>query len=121
MNLENAYNSSFIEKSYHQKHNISIRKCLFACSIGNILEWYDFSIYASLSSILAKVFFPENTFYTSIFFTLTIFSIGFVVRPVGGFLFGYIADQYGRKKAMTYSVLLTAISALCITVLPTYA
>lgn len=98
----------------------NIYKCLFFCSVGNILEWYDFAIYGALSPILAKVFFPEKTLFASLTLTFFIFAIGFFVRPIGGLFFGYIADKYGRKRALTYSVMLTAIPALSTALLPSY-
>ncbi len=99
---------------------INIKKNILACAIGNIFEWYDFIVYASLSPILLKVFFPENDKVVASALIFIIFIVGFIARPVGGTFFSYIADKYGRRKAFTSSILFIAIPSLCIALLPTY-
>lgn len=97
------------------------KKIYIAASIGNILEFYDFSLYAFLTPILAKLFFPESDSITQLFFAFNIFAMGFIARPIGAILFGYIGDCYGRKYALSYSILGTGIATALIGLIPIYA
>ena len=96
-------------------------KVLFAGMVGNILEWYDFVIYGFLAIILGELFFPSEDPMVSLLKSFGVFAIGFIMRPVGAVLFGHIGDKYGRKKALTLSIILMAVSTTAIGLLPTYA
>lgn len=96
------------------------KRAVFASVIGNGLEWYDFVIFGYFSPIFSKHFFPEGSPLVSLIQVFIIFAIGFVCRPMGAFIFGKIADQQGRKRALLLSVLLMAISTSLIGFLPTY-
>lgn len=97
------------------------RKTLISCSIGNIFEWYDFMIYGGLSSILSQLFFPkEANHLIAIMLTLTIFAVGFLMRPIGSVFFGHIADKHGRKKALVISIMLIGFPSLFVAIMPTY-
>lgn len=96
------------------------QKIMIAGTLGNALEWYDFSIYAFFVPILAPLFFPNENAMTSILSTFGIFAIGFLVRPLGAILFGYISDHQGRKTSLILSMLMMSGPTLCIALLPTY-
>lgn len=89
-------------------------------SVGNLVEWYDWYAYAAFSIYFAKHFFPNSNPTAQLLNTAGIFAVGFFMRPLGGWLFGNIADSKGRKKAMTISVLLMSFGSLLIACLPSY-
>src|SRR5262249_9969236 len=74
-----------------------LRRVVIAASVGNIIEWYDFYIFGSLASILAVKFFEKSHPVAAFLSTVAIFSIGFLIRPLGAFLFGWLGDKVGRK------------------------
>ena len=90
-------------------------------SLGNLIEWYDWYAYAAFSIYFASVFFPSGNPTAQLMNTAGIFAVGFLVRPLGGWLFGRYADRYGRRAALTLSVTLMGIGSLGIAVLPGYA
>ena len=96
-------------------------KTLFAGMIGNVLEWYDFVVYGFLAVIIGELFFPSSDPMVSLLKSFGVFAVGFVMRPVGAILFGHIGDKYGRKKALTISIIMMAVSTTAIGLLPTYA
>lgn len=96
-------------------------KCIIPGIIGNILEWYDFSLYGYLAPIFAKLFFPAGDFISSLLATFGVFAAGFLMRPLGAILFGYYGDKYGRKKSLAAAIVLMAIPTTIIGMLPTYA
>jgi len=98
-----------------------MRKVIIAGMIGNALEWYDFALYGHFALILSKHFFPSYDPYVGLIATYSIFAAGFVMRPIGGVIFGYIGDKYGRRTSLAASILLMAIPTACIGLLPTYA
>jgi MHS family proline/betaine transporter-like MFS transporter len=89
--------------------------------IGNGLEWYDFALYGYFAPILGKLFFPGDDPYLQMIQTYGIFAAGFFMRPVGAVFFGSIGDKFGRKFALTLSLLMMAVPTACIGLLPTYA
>ncbi|GJE57169.1 MFS family transporter [Methylobacterium thuringiense] len=89
-------------------------------SSGNLVEWYDFYCYAFFALYFAPVFFPSGDSTSQLLQTAGIFAVGFFMRPVGGWLFGRIADRLGRKTSMMISVLMMCAGSLLIAVLPTY-
>jgi MHS family proline/betaine transporter-like MFS transporter len=95
-------------------------RTIFLLSLGNVVEWFEFIVYASLTPILSQVFFPQHDPFIAKLMTLSIFAIGFFIRPLGGMVFGYLADRSGRKKAFLYTFYLTALSALFTSLLPSY-
>ena len=97
-----------------------MRKILISSMIANALEWYDFVLYVQFSSIIGSLFFPSDNEFTSLLATFGIFAVGFVMRPVGGIIFGIIGDRYGRKSALVFSILMMAIPTALIGFLPTY-
>jgi MHS family alpha-ketoglutarate permease-like MFS transporter len=96
-------------------------KAIFIGSVGNLVEWYDFYAYSAFALYFAGSFFPKENETAQQLSAAAIFAIGFIMRPIGGWLFGYLADSYGRKKSLTISVLLMCFGSLVIAVTPTYA
>jgi MFS transporter, MHS family, proline/betaine transporter len=96
-------------------------RVIFASIIGNALEWYDFTVYAFLATIISKHFFPNSTTTVALLSTFAVFGVGFVARPVGGLLIGIFGDAKGRKPALLLTITLMAIGTCMIGLLPTYA
>lgn len=89
--------------------------------IGTILEWYDFSLFASMSPVIAQLFFPTKSPMLSMLAALGVFASGFLMRPLGAVIFGYVGDRYGRRNALSITILLMALPTTLIGLLPTYA
>lgn len=87
---------------------------------GNILEYYDFTVYAVFSVAIGHSFFPQYSEIAQILLSLGVFAIGFLTRPIGGILFGYIADRYGRRISLIISMLGMTCSTLVMGILPGY-
>src|SRR5256714_788568 len=96
-------------------------KAIFIGSIGNLVEWYDFYAYAAFALYFAAAFFPNSDPVVQQLNAALLFAAGFLVRPLGGWLFGYLADQHGRRGALMLSVALMCFGSLMIAVTPTYA
>lgn len=94
---------------------------IFGSSSGNLVEWYDFYAYAFTALYFAPAFFPKGNQTTQLLQTAAVFAIGFLMRPIGGYIFGFIADKYGRKTSMMISILMMCAGSLAIALLPTYA
>ncbi|WP_375642124.1 MULTISPECIES: MFS family transporter [unclassified Bartonella] len=88
---------------------------------GNLVEWYDFYVYSFTSIYFASQFFPsDGDVVAQLLKAAGVFAIGFLMRPIGGWLFGYIADRYGRKRSMLISVFMMCGGSFLIALLPTY-
>jgi MHS family alpha-ketoglutarate permease-like MFS transporter len=96
-------------------------KAIFIGSIGNLVEWYDFYAYTAFSLYFAPAFFPSDDPVVQQLNAATLFAAGFLVRPLGGWLFGHLADRYGRRLSLTVSVIMMCVGSLIIAVTPTYA
>lgn len=96
-------------------------RAIFGGSVGNLVEWYDWYTYAAFSLYFAKSFFPANDLTAQLLHSAAIFGVGFLMRPIGGLVFGWYADRHGRKAALTRSVLLMCFGSLLIAVTPGYA
>src|SRR5262249_33352132 len=96
-------------------------RAIFVGSIGNLVEWYDFYAYAAFALYFANAFFPGHDPVVQQLNAASVFAIGFIVRPVGGWMFGHLADHYGRRRALMLSVLLMCFGSLLIAVTPSYA
>jgi len=96
-------------------------KAIFVGSIGNLVEWYDFYAYAAFALYFAASFFPGSDPVVQQLNAAILFAFGFIVRPIGGWLFGHLGDHYGRRNALMLSVLLMCFGSLMIAVTPTYA
>jgi MHS family alpha-ketoglutarate permease-like MFS transporter len=89
-------------------------------SAGNLVEWYDWYVYSAFSLYFASSFFPKGSQTAQLLNTAGIFAIGFLMRPIGGWLMGTYADKKGRKAALTFSVLLMSAGSLLIAIIPGY-
>ncbi len=96
-------------------------QAIFIGSIGNLVEWYDFYAYTAFALYFANSFFPGHDPVLQQLNAAVVFAIGFLMRPIGGWLFGYLADHHGRRNALMLSVLLMCCGSLVIAVTPTYA
>lgn len=96
-----------------------VRAIMGACS-GNLVEWYDFFIYAYTAIYFAASFFPKGDTTTQLLATAGVFAVGFFMRPLGGWIFGWLADTRGRKVSMIISVFMMCAGSLLIAVMPTY-
>src|SRR3954465_4408718 len=90
-------------------------------SIGNLVEWYDWYVYSAFALYFAKAFFPPATQTAQLLNTAAVFALGFLMRPIGGWLMGRYADRHGRRAALSLSVLLMCGGSLLIAVTPSYA
>lgn len=98
----------------------SILRIIAAAVFGNALEWYDFTIYAFLAPIIGRQFFPKSTDTVALLATFAVFGIGFVARPLGGVLIGFVGDRAGRKPALLLTIMLMAVGTVAIGLLPGY-
>lgn len=96
-------------------------RLIAACSLGNALEMYDFTVYSFFALLIGKLFFPSDSPYGSLLLAVATFGIGFVMRPLGGVIIGNYADRKGRKAAMTLTIGLMVLGTLCIAFAPSYA
>jgi MHS family alpha-ketoglutarate permease-like MFS transporter len=96
-------------------------KAIIVGSIGNLVEYYDFYAYAAFSLYFAGAFFPGTDPVVQQLNAALLFALGFVVRPIGAWMFGHLADHHGRRRALMISVLLMCFGSLMIAVTPTYA
>ncbi|MFJ5214092.1 MFS transporter [Streptomyces sp. NPDC088354] len=97
------------------------RLALVGGSLGNLVEWYDWFVYASFAVYFAESFFPGGNPTTRLMNTAGIFAVGFLMRPVGGWVLGRAADRHGRKSALTLTVAMMSVAALLIAVAPSHA
>jgi MHS family alpha-ketoglutarate permease-like MFS transporter len=96
-------------------------KSIFRGAVGNLIEWYDWYVYAAFAIYFAKSFFPTGNLTAQLLNTSAIFAVGFFMRPIGGWLMGNYADRYGRRKALIVSVSFMCMGSLIIALTPTYA
>jgi MHS family alpha-ketoglutarate permease-like MFS transporter len=93
---------------------------IVGASSGNLVEWYDFYTFSFTALYFASSFFPSGDRTSQLLNTAGVFAVGFFMRPLGGWLFGWVADTHGRRKAMMISVLMMCFGSLMIAVLPTH-
>ena len=99
----------------------SRKKSLLASSVGNVLEWYEWSAYAVFAPFIAAAMFSNSDPVSALLSTLAVFAVGFLMRPLGGIIFGRIADKRGRKFVLVTTMLMMATGSLIIGVMPTYS
>jgi MHS family alpha-ketoglutarate permease-like MFS transporter len=95
-------------------------KSIIGGSLGNLVEWYDWYVYSAFSLYFSSSFFPDSNETAQLLKSAGVFALGFLMRPIGGWLMGTYADKHGRKKALTMSVLLMSLGSLIITITPAY-
>ena len=103
-----------------EKISKSTLKAIIGGSVGNLVEWYDWYAYSAFALYFSGSFFPAGNPTAQLLNTAGIFALGFLMRPIGGWVFGRIADKIGRKQSMTLSVLLMSLGSLLIAFTPTY-
>ncbi|HEX6518591.1 MAG TPA: MFS transporter, partial [Streptosporangiaceae bacterium] len=103
------------------KRMISPRRAVVAGAMGNLIEYYDFAVYGVLTVTLAPLFFPSHQFGVSILSTLAVFAVAFVMRPVGGWFFGWLGDRNGRRRALVITVVGMGLASGAVGVLPTHS
>ncbi len=96
------------------------KKVVISSFIGTALEFYDYTLFAALSFVIAPLFFPSQDPMTSLFASTMVFSVGLLARPLGGLLFGFIGDTQGRKQALILSLSFMCLASLMIAFAPTY-
>lgn len=97
-----------------------LRKVLTASFIGNFVEWFDYASYGYFATVIAAVFFPEIAPQAALLATFAVFAISFVIRPIGGIVWGSIGDRIGRKTALSWSILIMSGATTVIALLPSY-
>ncbi|BBY73832.1 MFS transporter [Mycolicibacterium parafortuitum] len=110
------------EASARQTVTPQARTALWASLVGTTIEWYDFFLYATAASLVFnQAFFPDQSTFVGTMLSFATFAVGFVVRPIGGFVFGHIGDRIGRKKTLALTMLLMGGATALMGVLPTAA
>ena len=100
----------------------TIIEAAVASTVGTTIEWYDFFLYGLVAPLVfPKVFFPEADPFTGTILAFGTYSVGFVARPLGGVVFGYMGDRVGRKSMLVTTLLMMGVSTLVIGFLPGYA
>src|SRR5882672_9307942 len=94
------------------------RRVIAAGAIGNVLEWYDFAIYGYFAASIGRAFFPREDPVAQVLSAFGIFAVGYIMRPIGGALVGYIGDSLGRRTALVFSVTAMAIPTFLVGILP---
>lgn len=97
-----------------------MRRVVIAGMIGNGLEWYDFALYGYFAPLIGKLFFPGDNPDAQMLSAYGVFAAGFLVRPLGAILFGYLGDRYGRRVSLTISMFMMGIPTALMGMLPTY-
>lgn len=101
--------------SFKQRHFV-----FFSAISGNILEYYDFTVYSVFAISIGKVFFPASSTFAQVLASLAVFAVGFLTRPLGGIIFGYVGDKYGRRTALILSMCGMTLTTFGIGFLPGY-
>jgi len=98
-----------------------LKKAITAAALGNAMEWFDFGVYGFLAYVLGQVFFPSVSPSVQMVAALATFSVPFLIRPLGGLVFGVLGDRLGRQKVLSVTIVIMALSTFCIGLIPSYA
>src|SRR5689334_19768447 len=93
---------------------------IFAAITGNVIEWYDFTLFVFLAPVIAQNFFPQQNQLNALLSTFLIFAVGFFVRPLGSIIFGHLGDRFGRTATLKITILMISLPTLGIALLPGY-
>src|SRR4029078_3176081 len=96
------------------------RRVIIAAAVGNVIEWYDFYIFGSLAAVLAVKFFEKSHPFPAFLSTVALFTAGFLIRPLGAFLFGWLGDRVGRKYTFLITLTGMGLGTGCIGLIPSY-
>lgn len=99
----------------------AVKRAVKAASLGNAMEWFDFGIYSYLAVTIGHVFFPSGNDTVQLISSFATFAVSFLVRPIGGMVFGPMGDKIGRKKVLALTMIMMAIGTLAIGLIPSYA
>jgi MHS family proline/betaine transporter-like MFS transporter len=99
----------------------SLLRAILAGGVGNALEWFDYALYGFFGTVISANFFPREDPLAGLVLTFMVFGLGFVARPVGGFIFGHLGDRLGRKRVLAMTVILMGVSTMGMGLLPSYA
>ncbi|MCX2561708.1 glycine betaine/L-proline transporter ProP [Acetobacter farinalis] len=97
-----------------------LKRAVGAAALGNAMEWFDFGVYGYIAVTLGKVFFPASDPTLQLIATFATFTVAFLVRPVGGAVFGPLGDRYGRQKLLAVTMIMMALGTFCIGLIPSY-
>ncbi|MEU7379795.1 glycine betaine/L-proline transporter ProP [Streptomyces sp. NPDC042207] len=98
-----------------------VRRAVKAAALGNAMEWFDFGVYSYIAVTLGKVFFPSGNPTTQLLSTFGAFAAAFLVRPLGGMVFGPLGDRIGRQKVLAFTMIMMAVGTFAIGLIPSYA
>ncbi|MBD1554486.1 glycine betaine/L-proline transporter ProP [Pseudomonas typographi] len=101
--------------------NALLKRAVGAAALGNAMEWFDFGVYGYIAVTLGKVFFPEGNAAAQLIATFATFTVAFLVRPLGGLVFGPLGDTFGRQKILALTMILMALGTFSIGLIPSYA
>src|ERR1041384_967721 len=96
------------------------RRVIVAAAVGNVIEWYDFYIFGSLAAVLSVKFFEKSHPVAALLSTIALFTAGFLIRPLGAFLFGWLGDRVGRKYTFLITLTGMGLGTGCIGLIPTF-
>ncbi|MFF1765362.1 glycine betaine/L-proline transporter ProP [Streptomyces sp. NPDC058249] len=99
----------------------AVKRAVKAASLGNAMEWFDFGIYSYLAVTIGHVFFPSGNGTVQLLSSFATFAVSFLVRPVGGMVFGPMGDRIGRKKVLALTMIMMAVGTFAIGLIPSYA
>ncbi|MEO1225163.1 MAG: MFS transporter, partial [Pseudomonadota bacterium] len=85
------------------------RRAIAAGAVGNALEWYDFAVFGFFAPVISTQFFPADDHLAGLINTFGVFAAGYLMRPIGGFLFGHLGDRLGRRRALLVSIIAMAV------------
>ncbi|MER8032432.1 glycine betaine/L-proline transporter ProP [Streptomyces bauhiniae] len=99
----------------------AVKRATKAAALGNAMEWYDFGIYSYLAATLGKVFFPSGSDTVQLLSSFATFAVAFLVRPIGGMVFGPLGDKIGRKRVLSMTMIMMAVGTFAIGLIPSHA
>lgn len=110
-----------IEREPDDARQTMVRKVALSSFLGNFIEWFDYASYSYFATVIAGVFFPSSNRTVALMETFGVFALSFVLRPVGALFWGHFGDKFGRKRALSLSILLMSGASFLIGCLPSYA
>lgn len=110
-----------VEREPEDERQGMVRKVAWSSFLGNFIEWFDYASYSYFATVIAGVFFPSSNRTVALMETFGVFALSFVLRPVGALFWGHFSDRFGRKRALSLSILLMSGASFLIGCLPSYA
>ncbi len=106
--------------SIDSRDSVELKRVVSSAALGQFVEWYDFVIYAYSATVIAGLFFPSADPTAALLSALAVYGVGFLMRPLGGVVFGYLGDSIGRRNTLSVIILLMGGATVAIGLLPTY-